>query len=122
MAPSAPPPPPPVAPPVPPPSEPPSRPSSFATTASTIMSSINHHTSHQPDRQRLDPSAYTLSNGGSSASSTSGSHGVVRIDDNRFKFQGESLLPKPRPFSGGTRRYRAGRGSSVPLNLSALGG
>lgn len=48
--------------------------------------------------------------------------GMVHIDDTRFKFQNEGLFPKPRPFTAGVRRYRAGRGSSVPLDLSALGG
>ena len=86
---------------------------------------------------------YTLSNGGSasgmghrtnstplhSASSNKGNFnnnnnngiGAVTIDDRRWKFQDESQLPKPRDFIGGARRYRAGRGSSVPLDLSALG-
>ncbi|KKK24600.1 hypothetical protein AOCH_003199 [Aspergillus ochraceoroseus] len=117
-APSAPPPPPPSAPhslPLSaPPSEPPSRPYSYDSNAS-----------HVPDRSALDPSAYTLSNGGPSPGSSShglGSHGSARIEDNRFKFQSEGLLPKPRPFVGGVKRYRAGRGSSVPLDLSVLGG
>ncbi len=47
---------------------------------------------------------------------------MTRVEDNRFKFQNEGLLPKPRPFVGGMKRYRAGRGSSVPLDLGALGG
>jgi hypothetical protein len=73
----------------------------------------------------LDPSAYTLTNGGSSPAPglrAPSTNGPVRIDDTRFKFQGDGLLPKPRPFTGGVRRYRAGRGSSVPLDLSALSG
>jgi hypothetical protein len=74
-------------------------------------------------RSTLDASAYTLTNGGSSPSyQTTGSHGPIRVEDNRFKFQSDGLLPKPRPFVGGPRRYRAGRGSSVPLDLSALSG
>ncbi|KAL4894093.1 hypothetical protein BDV59DRAFT_176826 [Aspergillus ambiguus] len=104
----------PSAPPPPPPSAPPSAPSA-------AHSYDNYH----PDRSTLDPSAYTLSNGGPSSGSSPGSvgtHGAIRIDDNRFKFQSEGLFPKPRPFVGGARRYRAGRGSSVPLDLSALSG
>ncbi|KAA8651953.1 hypothetical protein EYZ11_001767 [Aspergillus tanneri] len=109
-APSVPPPPPPTA----PPSEPPPRPASHEPQAT-----------HLADRSTLDPSAYTLSNGGPSPGSNprnAGAHGMIMIDDNRFKFQSEGLLPKPRPFTGGSRRYRAGRGSSVPLSLSALSG
>ncbi|KAL4924452.1 putative proline-rich, actin-associated protein Vrp1 [Aspergillus undulatus] len=116
-APSAPPPPPPSAPPsLPPsapPSEPPSRPHSYDTQSSNI-----------PDRSSLAASAYTLSNGGPSPGSSAtslGAHGGGRIEDTRFKFQNEGLFSKPRPFVGGVKRYRAGRGSSVPLDLSALG-
>lgn len=72
-------------------------------------------------RSALDPSAYTLSNGASMSSARLSGHGPIRIEDNRFKFQDESLFPKPRPFVGGVRRYRAGRGSSVPLDLASLG-
>jgi len=43
---------------------------------------------------------------------------MFRIEDARWKFQDESQLPKPREFVGGLKRYRAGRGSSVPLDLS----
>ncbi|PKY08730.1 hypothetical protein P168DRAFT_286795 [Aspergillus campestris IBT 28561] len=117
--PSAPPPPPPAAsapaaPPPPPPSQPSQPPHSFDAPASS-----------QPSRSPLDPSAFTLTNGGPSPGSSPlgpGAHGAIRVDDNRFKFQPEGLLPKPRPFVGGTRRYRAGRGSSVPLDLRALTG
>jgi hypothetical protein len=53
---------------------------------------------------------------------------VVPIDDRRWRFQDDAQLPKPREFSGGSsgasvrvpRRYRAGRGSSVPLDLGAF--
>jgi hypothetical protein len=41
------------------------------------------------------------------------------IQDSRFKFKAESELPKPRPFVGETKSYRAGRGSSVPLDFGA---
>lgn len=43
------------------------------------------------------------------------------IQDSRWKFQDDSQLPKPRDFIGGPKRYRAGRGSSVPLDLSLFG-
>ena len=45
----------------------------------------------------------------------------MQIVDPRWKFQDESQFSKPRDFVGGPKRYRAGRGSSVPLNLKALG-
>ncbi|KAI9839861.1 MAG: hypothetical protein M1819_000053 [Sarea resinae] len=112
--PSAPSPPPPAAsaplpPPPPPPSAPPSRPAA-----------------QQPVRSMLDVASYTLSNGtGSSQNSPArgGSpttSGRTRIHDPRWKFQDPSVLPKPRDFVGGPRRYRAGRGSSVPLDLGSL--
>ncbi|KAH7130711.1 hypothetical protein B0J11DRAFT_259632 [Dendryphion nanum] len=44
---------------------------------------------------------------------------VVPIHDLRWRFQDESQFPKPREFSNGPKRYRAGRGSSVPLDFSA---
>ena len=83
--------------------------------------------SQQPSRSMLDPSAYTLSNGNATNHNTSpgrdrdsfGSRdGVIRIEDSRWSFQDESQLPKPRDFVRGLKRYRAGRGSSVPLDLS----
>ena len=42
------------------------------------------------------------------------------MHDPRWKFTREEDFPKPREFVGGVRRYRAGRGSSVPLDLSAF--
>ncbi|CCF47207.1 hypothetical protein CH063_15685 [Colletotrichum higginsianum] len=104
----------------PPPAAPPSR----ARAGSGLRSSM------------LDPSAFTLApNGAKSPSPTrssttaslhagggGGGGGGQRyiVQDPRWKFQDEAMLPKPRDFVGGPRRYRAGRGSSVPLDLSAL--
>lgn len=76
----------------------------------------------------LDPSTYTLSNGGgprlnsvaAKDEKSRGKGGLIMIDDRRWKFQDDSQLPKPREFTGFPKRYRAGRGSSVPLNLGAL--
>lgn len=93
----------------------------------------------------LDPSAYTLgpaNGGGGSGKSPSpsplggggggdsrggggwggigGPREHIIVHDTRWRFPDESQLPKPRPFQGGPRRYRAGRGSSVPLDLGAL--
>lgn len=71
---------------------------------------------------------YTLSNGGSSLRSPTGtiSSGptgqkgkIIPVTDLRWRFQPENSFPAPRPFTGGAKRYRAGRGSSVPLDLSA---
>lgn len=47
--------------------------------------------------------------------------GITPVVDSRWRFQDDSQLPKPREYVGGVKRYRAGRGSSVPLDLSALG-
>lgn len=80
----------------------------------------------------LDPSAFTLSPNGAMSHgptrpasearhSTAGGDGPLYISDARWKFVSEDKFPKPREFSGGPKRYRAGRGSSVPLDLSALG-
>lgn len=88
----------------------------------------------------LDPSAFTLtpngarasptrnvtsppapSGGGSSSFSFGGGSGIKYVvNDPRWKFVDENVFPKPRDFQGGPRKYRAGRGSSVPLDLSAL--
>lgn len=71
----------------------------------------------------LDPSAYTLTNGGSGLSSAPISPGMkggqVKIEGLRFKFQDDSTLPIPRGFTGGPKKYRAGRGSTVPLDLGS---
>ncbi|KAL8863994.1 MAG: hypothetical protein Q9198_010172, partial [Flavoplaca austrocitrina] len=42
----------------------------------------------------------------------------MKIEDSRWRFQEDSQLPKPREFVGFAKKYRAGRGSSVPLDLS----
>lgn len=42
------------------------------------------------------------------------------IQDSRWKFQPDGELPMPRAFSGAPKRYRAGRGSSVPLDLGVF--
>ncbi|MCJ1431361.1 hypothetical protein MMC27_000712 [Xylographa pallens] len=138
------PPPPPLLPPTPPPSAPPvrapsppqlvSRPSApppppmsapSSRPTSQLPTPVSRPLSQQPLRSPLDPSAYTLSNGPSNHSngtlglrSPLGKSGPIRIEDTRFKFQDESQLPKPREFIGLPKRYRAGRGSSVPLDFS----
>lgn len=86
----------------------------------------------QPNKSALEPSCYTLSNGGGSFShSVTGPASAARVSgvgmskgemmeikDSRWRFQDESTLPKPRDFVGGPKRYRAGRGGNVPLDLS----
>jgi len=73
----------------------------------------------------MDASSYTLTNGGSpglsrGASQIGGGNGPrFTVQDSRFKFQPDESLPMPRQFTGVPKRYRAGRGSSVPLDLSA---
>jgi hypothetical protein len=73
----------------------------------------------------LDPSSYTLSSNGNLPKSSSPNRNSTPssrlvINDPRWKFQDESLFPKPRDFTGRPKKYRAGRGSSVPLDLSSL--
>lgn len=51
---------------------------------------------------------------------TGGHAGRYVVSDPRWKFVSEDKFPKPRDFVGGPKKYRAGRGSSVPLDLSAL--
>ncbi|KAF1841023.1 uncharacterized protein K460DRAFT_197130 [Cucurbitaria berberidis CBS 394.84] len=84
--------------------------------------------SHAPLRSMLDPSSYTLTNGGSGIKSPTGpgvvagtgqKGKIVPIHDLRWRFQDEAQFPRPREFSGGIKRYRAGRGTSVPLDFSA---
>lgn len=87
---------------------------------------VSRLVTQQPLRSSLDPTSYTLSNGNLShhgtkapmESSVHGKIGVVHIEDSRWHFQDESQLPKPRDFVGGPKKYRAGRGSSVPLDIS----
>lgn len=80
----------------------------------------------------MDASLYTLSNGGAGAlrsptgtigggggASGGGKGQIVPVHDLRWRFQPEHSFPAPRPFVGREKRYRAGRGSSVPLDLSA---
>lgn len=72
-----------------------------------------------PGKSLPDRSSYTLSTNGVDNSHPRGPEPVRPvINDPRFKFQDPSVFPKPREFVGGTKRYRAGRGSSVPLDLS----
>ncbi|KAI1450589.1 hypothetical protein F5Y02DRAFT_369376 [Annulohypoxylon stygium] len=85
-------------------------------------------------RSMLDPSSYTLAPNGSNSHSKSPSptptgSGVTSprepreryiVQDSRWRFKDEAEFPKPRHFHGGPRKYRAGRGSSVPLDLGAL--
>ncbi|KAI6250433.1 hypothetical protein HI914_01820 [Erysiphe necator] len=42
------------------------------------------------------------------------------MHDPRWKFRDHSMLPKPREFLGLSKKYRAGRGSSVPLDFSSF--
>ncbi|MCJ1475720.1 hypothetical protein MMC13_004383 [Lambiella insularis] len=89
---------------------------------------LSRPSTQQPTRSMLDPSTYTLSNGPSSHSGISpglrsplSKGSQIKIEDPRFRFQDELQLPKPRDFLGLPKRYRASRGSSVPLDLSQFG-
>lgn len=74
----------------------------------------------------MDSSSYTLTNGGGSLRSPTGSTRqqstakIVPVHDLRWRFQEERSFPRPREFTNTPKRYRAGRGSSVPLDLSAF--
>ncbi|KAI3342031.1 hypothetical protein F4824DRAFT_271852 [Ustulina deusta] len=127
---ATPPPPPPTSAPAPPSSAPPPP----TTPLETPSITVRPRASSNMRSTMLDPSSYTLApiNGsgtkspsptGSAIASPRATGGGERsfVQDSRWKFPGESMLPKPRPFQGGgAKRYRAGRGSSVPLDLSAL--
>ncbi|MCJ1444475.1 MAG: hypothetical protein MMC23_004977 [Stictis urceolatum] len=122
----------PAAPPPPPPSSPPRVSNAPPPSSSTLRSVGPPPPATAPplrpvvqpsSRPVLDASAFTLSNGQPShsapnAKSLPGKCSFVPISDPRWRFQDESQLPKPRDFVAGAKRYRAGRGSSVPLNLS----
>lgn len=83
----------------------------------------------------LDPSAFTLMpNGGAKSPSPTRSDSLVGrtngggamrgqrivVEDPRWRWPDENDFPKPRNFMPRERKYRAGRGSSVPLDLSVL--
>lgn len=82
-------------------------------------------TSQLSARSRGNSNISTLPNGTGSSHHTMNSvdsippstNGIIKIEDSRWRFQDESQLPKPREFVGFAKKYRAGRGSSVPLNL-----
>ncbi|KIN01979.1 hypothetical protein OIDMADRAFT_18762, partial [Oidiodendron maius Zn] len=116
----------PVSVPPPPPNAPPSL--SVSTSSAPLSAppppASRQQTHAQPQtRPMLDPSSYTLSSNGTSKNPSPSRNADSRrliINDTRWKFQDESILPKPREFIGGSKRYRAGRGSSVPLDLGTL--
>ncbi|KAI5292600.1 hypothetical protein KEM52_006229 [Ascosphaera acerosa] len=79
----------------------------------------NNYSLNPANGQRAPQQGRSISLGAASSLA----HGVGRIvpiQDSRFRFQQEHALPKPRQFVGTSKLYRAGRGSSVPLDLSAL--
>ncbi|KAH7414274.1 hypothetical protein DE146DRAFT_731754 [Phaeosphaeria sp. MPI-PUGE-AT-0046c] len=115
----------PAAPPPPPPASAPSPPAASAPPPPPSAAPSRPAASPAPSRSMLDASSYTLTNGGSMRSPTNLGGGpaqkgkVVPVHDLRWRFQDEAQFPRPRDFSNGAKRYRAGRGSSVPLDLSA---
>jgi hypothetical protein len=44
---------------------------------------------------------------------------LILVDDSRWKFKDEDMLPNPRPYKGIIKEYKSGRrgGSTVPLDL-----
>lgn len=57
---------------------------------------------------------------GGSGNGLGNGSGAVKIHDLRWKFQDETVLPAPRQWRGVPKKYRAGRVSSVPLDLRAF--
>ncbi|SZF00228.1 unnamed protein product [Blumeria hordei] len=79
------------------------------------------HTSLKPASDNSfapDPSV-EIETDNESNNKNSNSRRIV-INDSRWKFTDDSMLPKPRQFQGGPKKYRAGRGSSVPLDINAF--
>ncbi|EME49880.1 hypothetical protein DOTSEDRAFT_68622 [Dothistroma septosporum NZE10] len=114
-------------PPAPPPPPAPKASSSggIPTAGGMSLGQISQSTTDLPTRMpTMDTSAYTLTNGRARADSAPrdqiGGGGRYVVQDSRWKFQGNDTLPKPRDFVGGPKRYRAGRGSSVPLDLNSF--
>lgn len=76
------------------------------------------HTSFTLTPNEASPNV-TLSAFHSSNASPTG--GRIAVNDPRWKFPNEAHLPPPRNYHGSAKKYRAGRGSTVPLDLGALG-
>ncbi|KAK0630140.1 hypothetical protein B0T17DRAFT_211804 [Bombardia bombarda] len=129
------------APPPPPPSSAPAPPPMLPHASSTASARSSQATAAPSLRSTLlDPSSFTLTPNGSGAKTPSptrnvsnpaslgsapsmgggGGGGRYNVQDARWEFVSKDMFPKPRDFVGGPRRYRAGRGSSVPLDLEAL--
>jgi hypothetical protein len=76
--------------------------------------------------QPTDRSCYYAANGGRSSVPREVNHirrsdgTSITIRDTRFKFQPDEVLPMPRQFQDLPKRYRAGKGSNIPLNLNAF--
>ncbi|KAL3962133.1 hypothetical protein ACCO45_003656 [Purpureocillium lilacinum] len=127
--PSAPPPPPPpnAAPTPPTPTSPPPPPVSRTRGSSLRQSmldpsafTLSSNGAKSPSPSRQPSHSPTLSGGGYGGSGGGGGGDRFVVNDSRWQFKSESLFPKPRDFVGGPKKYRAGRGSSVPLDLHAL--
>ena len=104
-------------------------PISRSRSGSNVPSAGGIALGERPNSSLADVAAYTLTNGltgqsrsrGNSSANTRPSTGSkLVINDSRFRFQNDDQLPAPRAFSGSQKRYRAGRGSSVPLDLASL--
>ncbi|KAI9670709.1 MAG: hypothetical protein M1831_005929 [Alyxoria varia] len=67
-----------------------------------------------------ETASYAISNGLPNEKRPADTRTITPIQDSRWRFQDDSQLPKPRPFSGMTKKYRAGRISTVPLNIQCL--
>lgn len=74
----------------------------------------------RPNGGAKSPSPTRTDSFGTSRTNGGGARGRIVVEDPRWKWVDERNFPKPREFTGKQRRYRAGRGSSVPLDLSVL--
>lgn len=79
-------------------------------------SRINNQQGVGNSLRTIDASAYTI---GASHNDSAASSRLV-INDSRFSFTTRKELPTPRKFTGYTKLYPSGRGSSVPLNFANL--
>ncbi|RKF78965.1 putative wasp-interacting protein vrp1p [Golovinomyces cichoracearum] len=98
--------------------------SSTSSSLSLLHNSRPPPPTPQAAKQALDTASFTNSVKASSPQKTNTNRNselskrLAIKYDSRWKFRDESMLPKPREFIGGPKKYRAGRGSSIPLDLN----
>lgn len=89
----------------------PSFPHASSETSMTSTTNRSNETNGSSTPQASYPSLNT--------NNTNGNHmQPLHVENTKWKFQPDDALPAPRPFTGSKKRYRAGRGSSLPLDFS----